>query len=89
MLGGGASFIFLGDLIGNSKGSSFGDAGTGFVMAGVGVLSMLGSIPLFIASAKNKRRAMSVSFKNEMIPQLQGGSFVNQSAPSLSLKIGL
>jgi len=89
MLGGGAAFILVGDLIGNSKESSFSDAGTGFIIAGVGALSMLGSIPLFIASGRNKRKAMSMSFKNEMIPQLQNGNLVNRSVPSLSLKISL
>jgi len=89
LLGGGAALILVGDLIGNSKESSFSDAGTGVVIAGIGALSMLGSIPLFIASGKNKRKAMSMSFKNEMMRQLQTGSFVNRSVPSLSLKISL
>ena len=89
MLGGGAGLILVGGLLGNSKESSFSDAGTGIVIAGVGALSMLGSIPLFIASGKNKRKAMSMSFKNEMVPQLQKSSFVNRLVPSLSLKIGL
>ena len=89
MLGGGAAFILIGDLIGNSKGSSFSDAGTGVVIAGIGVLSMIGSIPVFIASAKNKRRAMSMSFKNETMPQVQKSSFVYKSIPSLTLRISL
>jgi len=89
MLGGGASLILLGDLIGNSKSSSFGDAGAGFVMAAVGGLSMLGSIPLFIASSRNKKKGMSLSFKNETAPQIQKSSFVYRSVPSLTLKISL
>lgn len=89
LLGGGAGFILVGTLIGNSKEASFDDVGTGVVLGGIGALSMLGSIPLFIASGRNKRKAMSMSFKNEMIPQLQNGSFVNRSVPSLSLKISL
>lgn len=56
---------------------------------GIGAVCIVGSIPFFIASAKNKRRAMSMSFKNETIPQLQNGSFVNRSVPSLTLKINL
>ena len=89
LLGGGAALILVGDLIGNRKESSFNDAGTGVIIAGAGVLSMLGSIPLFIASGKNKRKAMSLSFKNEMIPRLQNSSFVNRAVPSLSFKISL
>ena len=56
---------------------------------GIGAVCIAGSIPFFIASAKNKRRAMSVSFKNETIPQLQKSSFANRSVPSLTLKISL
>ncbi len=54
-----------------------------------GVLSMLGSIPLFISSGMNKRKAMSISFKNEKVPQFMNGSIVNRPIPSLSLKINL
>ena len=35
-----------------------------------GIASMLGSIPFFIASGKNKKRSVSMSFKNQKIPQL-------------------
>ena len=54
-----------------------------------GVLSMLGSIHFSIASGKNNRRAMSVSFKNETAPQIQKNSFVYKYVPSLNLKISL
>ena len=58
-------------------------------MASAGVLSMLGSIPLFNASSRNKRKGMSLSFKNETAPQIQKSSFVYKSVPSLTLKISL
>jgi hypothetical protein len=48
---------------------------------------MLGSIPLFLASGRNKRKAMSLSFKNETAPQLLKGSFAYRPIPSVSLKI--
>ena len=89
LLGGGAACILLADLIGNGQSSSFSDAATGVVIGGAGLLCMLGSIPAFIALAKNKRRAMSLSFKNETVPQLQKSSFVYRSLPSLTLKISL
>ena len=54
-----------------------------------GAIVMLGSIPLFIASSKNKRKGMSLSFKNEMVPRVQNRSFVYYAIPSLSLKIRL
>ncbi|HMK26944.1 MAG TPA: hypothetical protein VK483_13015 [Chitinophagaceae bacterium] len=60
---------------------------------GIGAVCVAGSIPFFIASAKNKRRAMSVSFKNETIPSRllsgQKSSYMNISVPSLTLKINL
>ena len=59
------------------------------VAVGIGAVCIVGSTPFFFASAKNKRRAMSLSFKKETIPQLQNGSFVNRSIPSLTLKINL
>ena len=67
--------------------NSTGSGPIGLIVAG-GV-SMLGSIPLFIASGKNKRKAMSMSFKMQPVPQLQKNSLVNRQAPSLSLKINL
>lgn len=56
---------------------------------GIGALCMASSIPFFIASSKNKRKAISMAFKNETIPRLQNGSFINKPVPSLSLKISL
>jgi hypothetical protein len=91
LLGGGAALILVGDLVGNNKNSSFGDAGTGVIVAGVGVLSMLGSIPLFIASGKNKRRgnALSASIQMEDAAIRQGYSMIHCSYPALSIKIRL
>ena len=91
MLGGGASLILLGNLIGNNKNSSFGDAGTGVILGGIGVLSMLGSIPVFLASGKNKRRAnaMSASIKMEKADVILGNGRVHSTYPSLAIKISL
>jgi hypothetical protein len=61
---GGAALIGTGFLIGDRKESSFDDAATGAILGGVGVLLMIGSIPVFIASGKSKRKAASISFKN-------------------------
>ena len=56
-----------------------------------GSISMLGSVPVFIAAGKNKRRAMTVStgFKLEKASVAQVPAFVKKSYPALSLKIGL
>jgi hypothetical protein len=59
------------------------------VLVITGVAAMLGSIPLFISAHKNKKRAMSISFKNELAPQLQGSFVFNRSIPGISFKIAL
>jgi hypothetical protein len=96
MLGGGTTLILTGILI--PKGDivqeygffpvyeNDGIKGT-FILTGT--LSMIGSVPFFIVSKKNKRKGMSLSFSNQKIPSLQKSSFVYNSIPSLKLKIGL
>ena len=89
LLGGGVALIGAGFLIGDSKNATFDDAGTGVVLGGIGFLSTIGSIPLFIASGKNKRRAMktTTSIKMETIPLLQAQSFIQNSYPVFSVNI--
>jgi len=55
----------------------------------IGGTAALASIPFFIISSKNKRKAMSMSFKNQMIPQLQINGFAYSAIPSVNLKINL
>ena len=55
----------------------------------IGGTAALASIPLFIISSRNKKKAMSMSFKNQMLPQLQSSGFVYQTIPSIHLKISL
>lgn len=82
LLGGGTALIGAGFLIGDSKNSTFDDAATGAILGGIGVLSAIGSIPLFIASGKNKRKAlnMSANFRIEN---------ATNSYPAIALKINL
>ena len=56
-----------------------------------GTGAMLGSIPLFIASKKNKRKAlgMSANIKMENATMIQKHSFVQSSYPAVVLKIKL
>jgi hypothetical protein len=101
LLGGGTVFTITGFAIGiNSYASSFfgidittgrvdKNITTGSIFFFTGAAAVLGSIPLFIAAHKNKKKAMNFSFKNEMAPQLSNGSFINRPVPSLSLKISL
>ena len=60
-------------------------------MGGLGFLSTLGSIPLFIASGRNKRKANAATtfFKMEKTPVIQQTGFAYQSYPAVSVKIRL
>jgi len=58
-------------------------------LAFVGTLSMLSSIPFFISSHHNKKKAASLSFKNEMVPGIYKSSLVYNRIPSLALKLKL
>ena len=96
MLGGGAALFLTGIVIPKGElvhssilGDDYKNDGIKGGLELTGIISMLGSIPLFIASSKNKKKAMSVSFKNNPSQQIQRGSFVNRSVPSLTFKIHL
>ena len=56
---------------------------------GIGAASLAGSIILFVASKKNKRKAnaASVFIDMEKVLLIQGTSFINQSYPVIGLKI--
>lgn len=61
----------------------------GIILAEVGGLVALGSIPFFISSGKNARKAAQISFKNEptYIPKYVGN--IPRAIPSLSFSIPL
>ena len=89
LLGGGAVLIGTGLLIGDRKESSFDDAATGGIIGIAGALSMITSIPLFIASGRNKRKAMDVSayleIRHNPAQTLTAVSF--RSYPTFSLQL--
>jgi len=101
LIGGGAVMVSAGAIIGlndatESIGSIFSgetkepsDAGP--ILFYTGAAAMLGSIPLFIASSRNKRNAnnMSSFFKMESRPLLQRSSFTKAAYPALGFKIKL
>ena len=62
---------------------------SGAAFFGVGLLAAAGSIPLFIASSRNKRKAASISFKNERFQYLKNSSVVYLPMPAVSLKVSL
>ena len=58
-------------------------------LIGTGFVAVIGSIPLFIISAKNKSKAASFSFRNEHYPQVYNGRISNASLPALTLRVRL
>lgn len=60
---------------------------TVFLVTGLAAIG--GSIPLFIASSKNKKKAGTVSFRMEMTPTVQQQNLVYHSYPAISFSISL
>jgi len=54
-----------------------------------GVVMSLTSVGFFISAHKAKKKETRLSFKNETMPQIMQGSFVNRYVPSLALTVRL
>ncbi|HET6721394.1 MAG TPA: hypothetical protein VFH07_01535, partial [Chitinophagaceae bacterium] len=54
-----------------------------------GLVTLGASVPLFIASAKNRKKAMSLTLKNETTQQFLNTRVKNRNIPSLNLKLNL
>ena len=63
--------------------------GGGETAMAIGSIAALASIPMFIIASKTKRKAASISFKNEPAVQVQKSSFVYKSIPAITLKLQL
>lgn len=101
LLGGGVAMIAVGSALFvndvddtaisclNLNCSSGNEMESGMVISAIGGLAILGSIPVFISSGKNARKAAQISFRNEptYIPKYVGN--IPRSIPSLSLTIPL
>jgi hypothetical protein len=63
----------------------------GLFMMAIGVLAPIVSVPLFIASGKNKRKAMSagLSLKFESSQAISSAEIICRSYPAISLKLHL
>ena len=73
-------------LIGANTGFS---AVLSYSFTALGILCLPASIPFFIASHRNKKKSMSLSFDYQKLPKLQYGHFASHTIPSLKLKINL
>lgn len=98
MVGGGTTLFFVGGIIGahgffDLLTGQFEEANNNIGLAGIlaitGGAAMLGSIPLFIASSKNKHRAMSITFSNRQLPALVKNTMGRRSFPSIGLQFKL
>lgn len=89
LLAGGSVMVVTGILLSNQ--ASFDELGATAGLAVAGGVAVLGSIPLFLASGRNKRKGMDVnaSLKMERAPVFQGYTIVHTSYPALSVKITL
>ena len=59
------------------------------ILVGTGLAAMIVSIPFFVSAHRNKKKGLSLSFKNETTPQIKNSSLVYQPMPAVSLKIRL
>lgn len=64
---------------------------TGTTLFVIGGISALGSIPFFIASAKNKKRGMAASafLKMENVSAVRGYSMIHIPFPTIAIKLSL
>ena len=56
-----------------------------FILAGT--VTLLSSIPLFIIAGKTKKKATTISFKNENTLQLSNQNLVYSSVPAIRVKV--
>ncbi len=87
-LAGGGIVVWLAGVSKNMNQNDDIDGGGEVAMA-IGSIAALASIPMFIIASKNKRKAASLSFKNEPSLQVQKNSFVYRAVPSLTFKLQL
>ena len=98
MLGGGFGLGIAGGIIGlngtvDLLSGQFDKAGNNIGAGGILIIAsgaaMLGSIPLFIAAGKNKRKGMSLSFTNQPTSALVKNISGNRYVPSINVKFNL
>lgn len=90
LLGTGTALIGVGLIDGSKKTTlSEGSGDFWFYALTVGVAADLASIPFFISSSKNKKRAASITINNQNILLPQQSSLCLKMQPAITLKINL
>ncbi len=87
LLGAGTATLVGGLIKASGTSNDLGDIGDGVVPALIGLGADLASIPFFISSGKNKRRAASVAFNAQPAPLVQQKGWYANAYPAISLKI--
>ena len=85
------SALIAGGVLGANNATSFSGVGAGGIAAVLGGITMLTSVPLFLASGRNKRKAIpaaaSIKMEKTALPLTTG--FSRASFTALNLKIQL
>jgi hypothetical protein len=87
LLAGGVVALGAGLMLATREEASFGTAATGVFLGGIGLASAIVSIPIFNASARNKRKAMNTSAYLEVrqFPLTTPSGSAFHSYPALSM----
>jgi mannose/fructose/N-acetylgalactosamine-specific phosphotransferase system component IIC len=91
-LGVGSLLVGTGAMVSSGAGddlSSLGQSAAGGALSAVGLASVIVSIPLFIASHKNKRRAAALGLVNEKVSAFNVRGFSTRMYPAISFKLKL
>ena len=67
----------------------YGESSNGTLILVGGLVFIGASIPCFTASARNKKKAAAISFRNQLIPRMGSGELSNTSVPFIKLEISL
>jgi hypothetical protein len=91
LLAGGTTMAIVGTLIFSKSDFLSGDpdADIGGVLFVGGLVADLVSIPFFISSSKNARKAATITINNQKILSPQQNAFTFKPQPTITLKIGL
>ena len=87
LLGSGGGLIITGIIVQSSNERNHGGSSSGGEIALVGIVPTLVSIPFFISSSKNKRKAASIAVSNQnlFLPEQNWAALKTQ--PTITLKI--